>query len=178
MHAASRPGSGRGPSYDPAAGVMPSREELDALAVSWPSPRAPGAPRSRLARLAGALAALPGRRLVLVTVRGRSMEPTYHERDRVLVVRGTGARRGRVVVVANPREEGAHLIKRVLAVPGDPVPGDLAPTLAGVPERRVPSGSLVLIGDNPEQSLDSRQLGYFPASAVLGRLLRDLWRRP
>ncbi|MFE9934155.1 S26 family signal peptidase [Streptomyces sp. NPDC005533] len=178
MPAATRRGAGRGPAYDPAAGVMPSREELDALAVSWPSPPAPAAHGSRPGRLVRALTALPARRLVLVTVRGRSMEPTHHERDRVLVVRGTKACRGRVVVVADPRTEGAHLIKRVLAVPGDPVPRDLVPALAGVPERYVPPGWLVLVGDNPGHSLDSRQLGYFPASAVLGRLLRDLWRRP
>ncbi|WP_158754506.1 S26 family signal peptidase [Streptomyces sp. NRRL F-2580] len=63
-------------------------------------------------------------------------------------------------------------------MPGDPVPRGLVPAPAGVPERYVPPGRLVLVGDRPGHSLDSRQLGHFPASAVLGRLLRDLWRRP
>ncbi len=136
------------PSYDPAAGVMPSREELDAFAVSWPSGTAPLSLRPRL-----------GRRLLLVTVRGHSMEPTYRERDRVLVLRGTRPLRGRVIVLVNPHAADSLLIKRVLAIPGDPVPRHLAPALSGVPEHHVPAGSLVLVGDNPGQSLDSRQLG-------------------
>ncbi|MFK8843797.1 S26 family signal peptidase [Streptomyces sp. Ac-502] len=33
---------------------------------------------------------------------------------------------------------------------------------------RVPAGHLVLLGDNRESSLDSRRVGYFPTTRVLG----------
>ncbi|MFD8001128.1 S26 family signal peptidase [Streptomyces mirabilis] len=157
---------------------MPSREELDALATSWPSDKIRPSHGSRLGRLTGCLTPLLGRHLVLVTVRGRSMEPTYYERDRVLVVRGTTALRNRVIVVADPRHEEGFLIKRVLATPGESVPRDRVPALSHVPEQQVPSGKLVLVGDNLEQSLDSRQFGYFSGSSVLGRVLLRVSRHP
>ncbi|MCX4400013.1 S26 family signal peptidase (plasmid) [Streptomyces sp. NBC_00053] len=156
---------------------MPSRKELDELATSWPSGKPPS-PGSQLGRLTVRLTALLGRHLLLVTVRGRSMEPTYYERDRVLVVRGTTALRNRVIVIAAPREEGGFFIKRVLATPGEPVPRDRVPALAHVPERQVPSGKLVLVGDNLTQSLDSRQVGYFSGSGVLGRVVLRVFRHP
>ncbi|MEU2281573.1 S26 family signal peptidase [Streptomyces sp. NPDC013178] len=157
---------------------MPSREELETLAASWPSSTSTPSHGSRPGRLTGCLARLLGRHLVLVTVRGRSMEPTYYNRDRVLVARGTTALRDRVVVVADPHEEEGFLIKRVLATPGDPVPRDRVPALSRVPEQQVPSGKLVLLGDNPDQSLDSRQIGYFSGSGVLGSVLLRVFRHP
>ncbi|MET9295509.1 S26 family signal peptidase [Streptomyces sp. NPDC003077] len=60
------------------------------------------------------------------------------------------------------------IIKRVAAAPGDPVPRASVPALATAPEERVPPGRLVLLGDNPGASLDSRQYGYFPIARVLG----------
>ncbi|MHB9863457.1 S26 family signal peptidase [Streptomyces sp. YIM S03343] len=157
---------------------MPTREELDTLAASWPSLQRTPWHETRPGRFAGRVAHLLGRRLVLVTVRGRSMEPAYYNRDRVLVVRGSRALRNRVIVVADPRDEDGFLIKRVLAAPGDPVPRDRVPALSHVPEQQVPSGKLVLLGDNPEQSLDSRQIGYFSSSGVLGGVLLRVFRHP
>ncbi|GAA2230100.1 S26 family signal peptidase [Streptomyces amakusaensis] len=128
-----------------------------------------------------------------MTVRGASMEPSYHDADRVLVRRGLAPAPGEVVVVERPTagagwrlppvprhgraaEVAARqwLIKRVAAAPGDPVPRDRVPALAAVPEQRVPLGSLVLLGDNREVSFDSRRVGYFPAERVLGTVLRRL----
>lgn len=70
----------------------------------------------------------------------------------------------------------ALLIKRVAAVPGDPVPRDRVAALAGVPERYVPHGRLVLLGDNPAASFDSRHRGYFAAADVVGTVWRSLPR--
>ncbi|WDM15122.1 S26 family signal peptidase [Streptomyces lavenduligriseus] len=125
------------------------------------------------------------RTLVAVTVRGRSMEPTYRDGDRVLVRRGGPLVQGRVVVVERlpfhgrrpappglPGPEPTWVIKRVAAVPGDPVPRGLGPALAAVPEDLVPPGKLVLLGDNPRVSQDSRRMGLFPADAVLGVVVR------
>ncbi|MEU4807205.1 S26 family signal peptidase [Actinosynnema sp. NPDC023587] len=66
------------------------------------------------------------------------------------------------------------LIKRVVAVPGDPVPRDIVPALADVPEDRVPLGMLVLLGDNRDASFDSARFGYFPTDRVLGAVQRPL----
>ncbi|WP_444477982.1 S26 family signal peptidase [Streptomyces inhibens] len=133
-----------------------------------------------------------GRHLVAVTVRGASMEPAYREGDRVLVRRGRLPAPGQVVVVTDLPDAGptttpvpataaartvpspALLIKRVAAVPGDPVPRDRVPALAGVPERYVPPGKLVLLGDNPEASFDSRHRGYFATACVVGTVWRSL----
>jgi signal peptidase I len=98
--------------------------------------------------------------LLLVTVRGPSMEPTYWDGDRVLALRWRRVRRGAVVVVMQPNSD-AMLIKRVFAVPGDPVPRENFPALADRPEAEVPADSLVLRGDNAECSRDSAHLGYF-----------------
>ncbi|MEV8475605.1 S26 family signal peptidase [Streptomyces sp. NPDC051173] len=137
---------------------------------------------TRTGWVALALAVL-SRRLVVVTVRGSSMSPAFHDGDRVLVRRGSSPAVGQVVVTERPARGGAWprgpvrstaeatgrewLIKRVAAVPGDPVPR----ALASVPEERVPPGKLVLLGDNRTVSLDSRELGYFPADRVLGMVL-------
>lgn len=134
--------------------------------------------------------ALLRRKLMAVTVRGISMEPAYHDGDRVLVHCGMPFAPGQVVVVEQPAPGGGWhgrpasvkndvngrrwLIKRVTAVPGDPVPRGLVPALAHVPESRVPTGMVVLLGDNRRVSLDSQDLGYFPEDRVLGAVLRQV----
>ncbi|MFD7712104.1 S26 family signal peptidase [Streptomyces sp. NPDC059785] len=127
-------------------------------------------------------AVLARRSLVSVTVHGSSMEPTYRDGDRVLVRRGATPAPGHVVVAPLPTftpgdaegpptrvvftaDHEGWLIKRVASVPGDPVPGG-----------RVPPGRVILLGDNSANSLDSRQIGYFPADALLGVVLRRLPR--
>jgi signal peptidase I len=131
------------------------------------------------------------RRLASVTVHGRSMEPSYHEGDRVLVRRIRTPVVGQVVVVEQPGVDGQWLdpplcagadstqlsdrrwlIKRVAAVPGDAVPRVGFPALAHVGEDAVPAGNLVLVGDNRRLSLDSRRIGYFPVQRVLGIVMR------
>ncbi|WP_414171053.1 S26 family signal peptidase [Streptomyces diastatochromogenes] len=74
--------------------------------------------------------------------------------------------------IADPRskEIGTQnwMIKRVLAVPGDPVPVEKVPILSSFPGDRVPAGKIVVLGDNFAASFDSRQVGYFPLGRVLG----------
>src|SRR5262245_21067214 len=80
------------------------------------------------------------RRLLLVTVQGRSMEPTLAEGDRVLVRRRLPARIRRSDVVVLRRPPGAVvvdvagaaelLVKRVVALGGDPVAADRFPRMA------------------------------------------------
>jgi type IV secretory pathway protease TraF len=61
------------------------------------------------------------------------------------------------------------VVKRVGAVAGDPVPPGVA---ASGPD--VPAGCVVLLGDNPAESADSRQYGCVPADRIIGVVLRHL----
>lgn len=131
---------------------------------------------------AGAATVLWARRNLLVaTISGTSMHPTHRPGDKLLVRRLPAGRirAGDIVVadiVAVPAYGAApssgpapsRVVKRVAAVPGDPVPASV-PRRAG--ETSVPEGCLVLLGDNPGQSLDSRRFGYVPATDVVGKVV-------
>lgn len=113
------------------------------------------------------------RRYLVVTVVGRSMEPTLSAGDRLLVRRVPAGllRRGQVVVLRETR--GAQwVIKRVVAGPGDPVPRERVAALRDVRELTVPGDRWVVLGDNPAESVDSRQYGYVPADRMLGMVVR------
>ncbi|MEU3544817.1 S26 family signal peptidase [Streptomyces paromomycinus] len=60
------------------------------------------------------------------------------------------------------------MIKRVRAAPGDVLTLQDAAAFPLLQPGRVPSGRLVLLGDNHRSSLDSRQVGYSPTARVLG----------
>ncbi|GAA3069172.1 signal peptidase I [Streptosporangium carneum] len=121
------------------------------------------------------------RRFLTVTVSGRSMEPTLRHGDRVLVRRtGVGAvRAGELAVMAAPPGTGRDwMVKRVIAVPGDPVPREAVPALARTRDPAVPADRLVVVGDNLALSLDSRGFGYVHARQLLGVVVRHLPRSP
>jgi len=121
-------------------------------------------------------------RWVAVTVTGNSMEPAYSDGDRVLVRRSPLERLavGNVVVASwptlhesyQPGPDRPWLIKRVAALPGDPVPDSVSAVAGG--EVHVPPDHLVLLGDNTEGSLDSRTFGCIPGDLVLGAVVRRL----
>jgi signal peptidase I len=123
------------------------------------------------------------RKLAVVEVAGRSMEPVLWSGDRVLVRRArlSELRPGLVAVVEMPpgwppghRE---WLIKRVAALPGDPLPAGVpAPGPDPDPDQRglVPPGMFVLLGDNATWSYDSRMIGCVPAERLLGVMIRPL----
>ncbi|MFG1860793.1 S26 family signal peptidase [Microbispora bryophytorum] len=131
------------------------------------------------------------RAFVVVTVRGRSMQPTLRDGDRVLVRRRgvTAVRPDDLVVFADvidappvPAPAGAAeddgprtvwVVKRAVAVPGDPVPEARVPVLAGG-TTSVPAERLVVLGDNPAVSRDSRLYGYVAAERLLGVVIRRM----
>ncbi len=131
------------------------------------------------------------KRAAVVTVDGDSMRPALSPGDRVLVRRvGAGRLRpGQVAVVEQPSDDGdwrtpprgpvsrrRWVIKRVAAVPGDPQPKACQTATIDSPGELVPVGKLVLLGDNPDWSYDSRQFGYFPAERLLGVVVRRMAR--
>ncbi|MFC7545669.1 S26 family signal peptidase [Plantactinospora sp. GCM10030261] len=125
------------------------------------------------------------RRWVLVTVDGPSMLPALRPGERVLVrrIRAREIRTGDIVVAENPdagvwrttplsaraapSADRRWIVKRAVAVPGDPLPAELVGT-SNAGASRVPPGHFVLIGDNRRQSVDSRAFGLVPADRILG----------
>jgi signal peptidase I len=120
------------------------------------------------------------RRWLIVTVDGVSMSPTLTPGDRLLARRAPPAviRTGDIVVAERPAGSmwttdpqatvRRWMIKRAVAVPGDPVPRTRIPALAHDGHGAVPRGMYVLLGDNLADSFDSRIFGYVPATRILG----------
>lgn len=79
---------------------------------------------------------------------GSSMLPTLAAGDRLLVLRTKRLRPGDLVEIADPTSPGRTLVKRVA---------------------EVRAGSVVVIGDNPAASTDSRHFGPLPMDCVRGR---------
>ena len=113
-----------------------------------PTPSVTGVGLAGAVALAVAWAVVRPRRVV---VEGRSMEPTLAPGDRLLVVRARHLHPGDVVAVRDPTEARRVLVKRISAVLED---------------------EIVVRGDNPEASTDSRSFGPVRAGAVLGRVVR------
>jgi signal peptidase I len=119
-----------------------------------------------------ALLALARASLLVVTVNGPSMQPGLPPGSRVLVLRGSWwVRTGRVVVlrpVASQRRAKEYLlVKRVAARAGETVPESVRPAVG---TERVPAGKLVVLGDSPAASADSRQWGFAAVRDVIGVL--------
>ena len=92
------------------------------------------------------------RRVGLAVVRGRSMEPTLYDGDRLLVVHGSGPRPGRMAVVRLP--DGVVAVKRVV--------------------RREADGWWVE-RDNPVAGVDSWTVGALSDDAVVARVVCRVW---
>jgi signal peptidase I len=120
------------------------------------------------------------------------MWPTFNSGDRVLVRRAplVAIRRNEIVVVESPTvgagwstpvtsglTDHRWLIKRAVALPGDTVPQELATVSRNDGTCSVPDGSLLVLGDNPTNSVDSRMYGCIPGERVLGVVLRRIGKR-
>lgn len=161
----------------------------------------PGHPRLRLALLVasgiGAVAALA---LIIqfmlfhpFYIPSASMEPTLKVGDRVLVREHPSAfRRGEVVVFHSSLNGSEDLIKRVVAVAGDTVEVRggalyvnglrqaerylLQPVIEGVfPKTKIRPGFLFVMGDNRNDSEDSRIFGQVPTNTVIGQAYVVYW---
>ena len=131
-------------------------------------------------------------------VEGSSMEPSFHDGQRMLVekvsYRFGDPKRGQVVVFRYPSDRRRKFIKRIVGVPGDeilirggflyvngvrldegyvngPTYGTYgSPTFGPV---LVPEGHYFVLGDNRRNSDDSRypDVGFVPRSDLVGRAL-------
>ena len=131
----------------------------------------------------------------IIQVDGESMVPTLQNGDK-LIVWGAGyePQRGDVVIVDSYTAYGKPLVKRVIAKGGDTVSIDYAtgtvavngevlqedyiaePTYLGYDVTfpyTVPEGTVFVMGDNRNQSLDSRStyVGCIDERDILGRVL-------
>lgn len=130
-----------------------------------------------------------------------SMEPTAGVGDRVMVSKMTyrfdDVARGDVVVFDRPAalvadEDIDVLIKRIIALPGDTVESrdggvfvngvrldepwlTARDTTEGIGLQRVPAGQLYVLGDNRENSGDSRVFGTIRQDSVVGRAVFVAW---
>ncbi len=130
-------------------------------------------------------------------VEGRSMEPTLHDQDRLVVNKLAyqlhAPQVGDVVMLLHPNNPGQSLVKRVVAAPGETVAfrqgavirngmavneefldadrrsfEDVAPVL-------VPEGHYFVLGDHRNNSSDSRAFGPVPMKYILGRIQVRWW---
>jgi len=130
-------------------------------------------------------------------VEGRSMEPTLHDRDRLIVeklsYRFGEPQRGDIVVLQSPLEPGRRLIKRIIGLPGEQIsiamgrvwingkPLDEPYTDVAVSgfmaPLRIPEGTYFVMGDNrhPLGSQDSRRFGVVSREALEGRAVFRFW---
>lgn len=134
-----------------------------------------------------------------VVVKGSSMEPTLHDKERMIVWKIGEPERFDIIVFHSPIE-GKDLVKRVIGLPGDHIAykddvlyingepyeedyldeyksqvtdGPLTEpfTLEQTPVASavVPEGHVFVLGDNRRDSQDSRDLGAIPIEDVVGK---------
>ena len=122
---------------------------------------------------AGNVIARPMRALVIepFKVPSGSMEPSVITGDQVFVLKvgpHSKIRRGDVIVYESG--DGHSLIKRVVGLPGDTRAMDgQTLTVNGVLLPAVPPGHYFVLGDNRDNSVDSRESGPVPFAQVTGR---------
>ena len=130
-------------------------------------------------------------------VRGSSMEPGIHDRDRILVDHVSymfaEVMRGDVVVLRYPLDPSLDYIKRIVGLPGDEVVidrGEVFINGEALPEPYVDAASIepwtsmhttvrpghyFVLGDNRRRSSDSREFGQVPAEYLRGKVRARLW---
>lgn len=133
----------------------------------------------------------------LYMVEGPSMRPTLVSGERLVVnkflYRFKAPERGEVVVFRYPRDPSRDFIKRVIGVPGDTIeiqdgqvfrngqlldePYILERTRGSYPAAKVPEGHIFAMGDNRNNSEDSRfkGVGFVPYELIKGKAMVVFW---
>lgn len=143
--------------------------------------------------------------LRIVTVEGASMNQTLDDKDRVIITHLNYTPKRDDIVVVNSRVLNKTIIKRVIGVGGDTVKIDynvnkvfvngkeisnehingtminkgmfdpIFQTSEGVYEYKVPDGQVFVMGDNRNNSTDSRTIGFIDNKDVLGHAIFRLY---
>lgn len=128
-----------------------------------------------------------------ILVDGKSMEPSLQHNDRVIVHRLAyhlgDVERGDVVVFK--REDGQDYIKRVIGLPGDTIqiymgyvylngegiaePYIMSPVIGDKPTEIIPPGMVFVMGDNRNDSSDSRVWGPVSMNDLTGKAVLVYW---
>jgi len=129
-----------------------------------------------------------------------SMEPTLREGDRLWARRAETFARGDIVVFRPPDRPQEDYIKRVIGLPGEVVEvrrrrvfidgkplddpwgvhkdaGRRQPGRDDVAPLTVPVACYFVMGDNRDNSRDSRYFGFVPVESVYGRAYKLYWPR-
>lgn len=117
-----------------------------------------------------------------------SMEPTFIPNDKLVTFRKTEYQRGDIVVLHDPVEKGAFLVKRLVAVGNDDIyihKGQIMVNSKPIQEPyireridyefgpyRVPQGHIFVLGDNRNESEDAHKWGHgIPETTIVGKVL-------
>ncbi|MHB1377621.1 MAG: signal peptidase I [Candidatus Humimicrobiaceae bacterium] len=130
-----------------------------------------------------------------------SMEPTLMVQDKVIVnkfsYKFTGIKRGDIIVFPSPVDEGKNLVKRAIAfegetiklgtdgiiyINGEPIEKDYY--IGSVPPKytgqtfKIGKNEIFAMGDNRNNSYDSRYFGAIRKSDVFGKVFMIYWPIP
>lgn len=144
--------------------------------------------------IAVALAAAVRAAISIYSIPSGSMMPSLQIGDHILVVpyRWSSPSRGDVVVFRSPSDASELMVKRIIALPGDLIDSRRGRVRIGeraiaepyllrqgatgaIAAQVVPAASFFVMGDNREDSLDSRRWGALPQNLVVGRVRMVLW---
>jgi len=130
----------------------------------------------------------------IVVVYSQSMEPNLHEEQQIIVEKVSGyfqiPKRGDIVIVHVDGEE-TPLIKRVIGLPGEELEiknnqvfingqGIVEPYLASSSQRdfgpvQILQGHVFVMGDNRNNSRDSRVIGSIPLKQIEAKAWISIW---
>lgn len=131
-------------------------------------------------------------------VEGVSMMPTLSNKDRIIVDKISynfkDPKRGDIVIIKSPADVREKYVKRIVALPGDRVKiEDNKFYLNGVPQDEsyineklikgffsevvVPNNTIFVLGDNRNESIDSRfnEVGFVRTKLIVGRAIFKIY---
>ncbi len=143
---------------------------------------------------AAILAAIVRAAISVYAIPSASMQPSLLTGDRILVTpyRSSQPERGDVIVFRAPHDPSTLMVKRIVGMPGDvidtrsgrvrigehtvPEPYVLKQSATGsIAPQVVPADSYFVMGDNREDSSDSRRWGTVQRDLVAGHVRMVLW---
>jgi signal peptidase I len=126
---------------------------------------------------------------------GQSMDPTLEQDERLIVsklsYRLHEPQRGDIIVFHDPQDPGRNLIKRVIGLPGETLRIDQGQVYINErliqepyiesyspysqPPTPIPDGQYFVMGDNRNNSSDSRSWGTLPRDDIVGKAAFTYW---